>query len=425
LRYTELQNTPDSNQLVDHLFRHEAGKMVSVLTRIFGLQHIEIAEDIVQDTFVKAVHEWSYNSVPPNPQAWLYKVAKNKTIDYIRHQKHVEEYASEVNLLLKSEWTLSTSVNSLFLDKEINDSQLRMIFTSCHPALPAESRIALTLKTLCGFSIIEIARAFLTTEANINKRLFRAKQKIREKNLKFEIPEGRDLADRLETVYKVIYLIFNEGYNASGAENLIREDLCAEAMRLGLLLGDHYIGKMPKTYALIALMCLHAARLEARIDDKGYIVLLKEQDRTLWSKELISKGYEYLSKASYGEEISEYHLEAAIAAHYCKAASFDATDWAEILNLYEMLLKINPSPVTILNKSIVVSQIYGPEKALEEIKNIKELQSYYHYHTTLAEFYSQLKKYKLARTHLEKALTLTNSNAEILLIKNRIDKLKK
>lgn len=397
--------------------------MVSVLTRIFGLQHIEIAEDIVQDTFVKAVHEWSYNSIPPNPQAWLYKVAKNKTIDYIRHQKHVEEYASEVNLLLKSEWTLLSSVNNLFLDNEIIDSQLRMIFTSCHPSLPVESRIALTLKTLCGFNIKEIAKAMLTTEANINKRLFRAKQKIREENLSFEIPAGKDLSERLDTVYKVIYLLFNEGYNASDSENLIREDLCAEAIRLGLLLSDNAIGKMPKTYALIALMCFHAARLQARLDDKGYIILLREQDRTLWSKELINKGYEFLSKASYGEEISEYHLEAAIAAHYCKPDKFEDTDWNAILGLYEMLIQINPSPVTVLNKSIVVSQIFGPKQALEEIINVKELQSYYLYHTTLAEFYTQLKEYVSAKSHLETALGLTNSNAEMNLIKQRIEKL--
>ncbi len=397
--------------------------MVSVLTRIFGLQHIEIAEDIVQDTFLKAAQEWSINNIPPNPQAWLYKAAKNKTIDYIRHRKHVEEYASEINHLLKSEWTLSSSVNDLFLDKEISDSQLRMIFTSCHPSLPAESRIALTLKTLCGFSIMEIAKALLTTESNINKRLFRAKQKIREAHLKFEIPEGKELADRLNTVYKVIYLLFNEGYSASHAENLIREDLCAEAIRLGIILSEHPVGKMPETYALIALMCFHAARLEARLDEEGSIILLKEQDRSLWSKELIAKGYEYLSKASYGEELSEYHLEAAIAAHYCRAQDFSQIDWVSILNLYEMLLKLNNSPVTILNKSIVISQIYGAEKAIEEIRDIPELGSYYFYHTTLAEFYSKLKNISSAKKHLETALTLTNSNAEKKLVKKRLEKL--
>ena len=177
--------------MIDHLFRHEAGKMVSVLTRIFGLKHIEIAEDIVQDTFLKALGEWGYHDVPENPRAWLYKVAKNRTIDIIRHQKYVAEYESELNLLLKSEWTLSHSVNNLFLDSEIEDSQLRMIFTSCHPELPKESQIALTLKTLCGFNIREIANALITTEANINKRLFRAKQKFRDENLKFEIPAGK------------------------------------------------------------------------------------------------------------------------------------------------------------------------------------------------------------------------------------------
>lgn len=398
--------------------------MVSVLTRIFGLQHIETAEDIVQDTFLKAVHDWSFNRIPPNPQAWLYKVAKNKTIDYIRHQKHVRDYETELNILLKSEWTLSASVNNLFLENEIKDSLLRMIFTSCHPSLPVESGIALTLKTLCGFNIKEISKALLTTEANINKRLFRAKQKIKEENLKFEIPEGRDLAARLETVYKVIYLLFNEGYNAADAETLVRKDLCQEAIRLCVLLSEHPIGKMPDTYALIALMCFQAARLDARIDTSGRIVLLAEQDRILWDHDLILKGYEYLSMASYGEEISEYHLEAAIAAHYCKAPAFHDTDWAAILDLYNMLLKMKPSPVTLLNRSIVIAQLSGAEQALKEIEGLIELDSYYLYHTVIAEFYSDTGKYTNARSHLLKALELTKSNAEIKLINKRIEKIK-
>jgi len=397
--------------------------MVSVLTRIFGLTRIETAEDIVQDTFVKALDEWGYNKIPENPQAWLYRVAKNKTIDYLRHQKHVQDYESEINHLLKSEWTLSASVNNMFLDNEIQDSQLRMIFTTCHPALPVESQIALTLKTLCGFSINEISRALLTTESNVNKRLFRAKQKIREAHFKFEIPMGDDLIDRLDSVHRIIYLIFNEGYNSTENEKIIRKDLCAEAMRLCQLLGEHSAGSMPVTFALLALMCFHASRLDARTDDKGFIILLKEQDRNSWNKALIGKGFEYLAASGSGNAISEYHIEAGIAAYHCSAQSFDDTDWENILKMYDLLMKINPSPVTVLNRSIVISQIKGTEEALNELLALRSLDNYYLYHSTLGYFYKELKNFNDARKHLEKAITLTKSVAEKKLISKKIAEL--
>ena len=416
----DVKKTGNNENLASHLFRTEAGKMVSVLTRIFGLSHIEIAEDIIQDTFVKALDEWSYNNIPPNPQAWLYKVAKNKTIDYLRHQKHVQEYESDISYLLKSEWTLTSSVNSMFLDSEIQDNQLRMIFTSCHPALPAESQIALTLKTLCGFSIKEISRALLTTESNVNKRLFRAKQKIREGHFKFEIPMGDDLLERIDAVHKVIYLIFNEGYNSTESDKIIRKDLCAEALRLCQLLGEHPVGNVPNTFALMALMCFHASRLDSRTDDLGYIILLKEQDRNLWNKALIAKGFEYLSLASEGLRVSEYHIEAGIAAYHSSAKNFESTDWESILNLYNMLEKINSSPVTILNKSIVIAQLKGPSEALQELLKLQSLDKYYLFHSTLAQFYKELNQQQNALKHLEKALKLTSSKSEIALIQKKI-----
>jgi len=312
----------------------------------------------------------------------------------------------------------------MFLDNEIRDSQLRMIFTSCHPSLPQESQIALTLKTLCGFSIKEISRALLTTEANVNKRLFRAKQKIREEHFKFEIPMGDNLADRLDSVYKVIYLIFNEGYSCTESEKIIRKDLCAEALRLCQLLSEHQVGNRPKTYALMALMCFHASRLDARIDDKGLIILLKEQDRTLWNKALIAKGFEYASIASSGSKLSEFHLEAGIAAYHSSARSFEETDWENIMKLYNLLEKINPSPITLLNKAIVLSQLKTPKEALDELLKIRELDKYYLYHSTIALFYRDLKMTEKALNHLETALSLTSSKAEITLIKKRISELK-
>jgi RNA polymerase sigma-70 factor (ECF subfamily) len=298
-----------------------------------------------------------------------------------------------------------------------------MIFASCHPALPEESKIAFTLKTLCGFSIKEIARALITSETNINKRLFRARKKLREKHLKFEIPMGDELLKRLDSVHKVIYLIFNEGYNSTESDKIIRKDLCAEAMRLCQLLIEHNEGSTPKTFALLALMCFHASRLEARIDDEGCIILLREQNRKLWNKALIVKGYEYLSESTGANTISEYHLEAGIAGYHSSARSYEETDWDSILKLYDILIRLNPSPVTLLNRSIALSQIEGTKKALEELLRIKKLDNYYLFHTTLAHFYKDLNEIADAKKHLERALALTNSSSEIQLIKRKIEEI--
>ena len=415
--------TGNADLMVDHLFRHESGRMVSALTRIFGLSHIEIAEDIVQDTFLKALKDWRFNNIPPNPQAWLYKAAKNKTIDYLRHQKHVHDFETESGSLIKSEWTMFAEINNVFSDKEINDNQLRMIFASCNPLLPMESRIAFTLKTLCGFNAREIAKALLTTEVNINKRLTRAKQKLRDNHLKFDIPQGEELEARIESVYRVLYLLFNEGYSAAEAESFIRKDVCAEAIRLTEILSENAIGNKPKTFALLALMCFQAARLDARIDDKGYIILLKKQNRSLWNKTLIARGLEYLSKSAQGDELSEYHIEAAIASYHSSSASFGETNWAEILNLYDILIKIKPSPVTILNRSIVIAELKSIKEALNEIKDIKELDQYYLFHATLGEFYTRLNRISDAKEQYKKALKLISSPAEKNLIKQKLLKI--
>ena len=413
-----------SDKLVDHLFRHEAGKMVSVLTRIFGPDRMEIAEDIVQDTFLKALHEWSFNRVPENPSAWLYRVAKNGAIDILRRNKYTEEYKSELNYLLKSEWTLTSSVDNLFVDSEIKDSQLRMIFTCCYPELPPESQIALTLKTLCGFSVKEIARALITSEANINKRLFRAKQKINELNIPFRIPGENEIRKRIEIVYKVIYLLFNEGYNSSTENMVIRKDLCSEAIRLAQILAGHDAGKNPATYALISLMYLHFARLDARVDSEGKILLLKEQDRSLWDKELIDTGLGYLEHASSPEFISEYQIEAGIAAYHATAESFKETNWKKILELYDILVKMKPGSINRLNRAIAVFQVHGAKKAINELKLIDDLDNYYLYHSTFGELYFQSGLYNESVNHFETALKLTDSKAEKSLLKNKMEKVK-
>jgi len=272
--------------------------MAAVLTRLLGFHALELAEDIVQDTLLQAMSTWKFKGVPENPSAWLYTVAKRKAIDTIRQQKIHEQLHSEISLLLKSEWTLSPTVNQLFLDNEIEDSQLRMIFACCHPSIPYESQIALTLKTLCGLSISEIAHSFLTNNETITKRLYRAREQIREENISLEVPVPASLPGRLDAVMHSLYLLFNEGYNSSHPDQLIRHDLCGEAMRLCLLLVNNPVTHIPKVDALLALMCFQASRSEARTYNDGAIVLLKDQDRSRWSQPLIEKGKYYLEQAA-------------------------------------------------------------------------------------------------------------------------------
>lgn len=408
---------------MDHLFRHESGKMVSVLTRVFGFNDIEMAEDIVQETMYKALQEWPFHQVPDNPQAWLYKVARNKAIDMLRKQKKLLYNTDSVAAMALMEKNVSGQIDELFLDHEIQDSQLRMIFACCYPEISIESQIALTLKTLCGFSIKEIAKAFVTGEETINKRLLRAKQKIRNENITLDVPTGRELGKRLQSVLKTVYLLFNEGYNASSADILIRKDICLEAMRLVILLTEQPATNQVETQALLALMCFHAARFDSRIDAEGGIILLKDQDRKLWDKELIRKGYLYLNEASIGYITNEYVIEAGIMAVHCSASSYDKTDWPVILRLYESLEEIKDTPVVKLNKAIVIGQINGPKVAIEEILNNVPMKDYYLYHATLGELYFQSNDVFQAKQQLKLAMSLTDSNAEKLLLEKKLAKI--
>lgn len=322
---TESNN--EVNKIVDHLFRHEAGKMVAVLTRIFGFKNIEQAEDIVQDTIIRALETWKFGKLPDNPQAWLYRTAKNKAIDLIRRQKVKHKIESEIAPLLRSEYTLVPSMNDMFRENEIKDSQLRMMFACCHPSISQESQVTLMLKTLCGLSSKEIGNAFLTNEETIQKRLYRTKEKIREEHISLDYPGADMMQSGLDAVLRALYLLFNEGYNSSHPEKLIREDLCEEAMRLTLLLTANPKTNLPYANALLALMCYHSSRFGARLDDKGFVVLLKDQDRTQWNKFLIERGNEYLSCSAEGNSIHQYHIEAAIASLHANAKSYKLTDW--------------------------------------------------------------------------------------------------
>jgi RNA polymerase sigma-70 factor (ECF subfamily) len=408
------------NQLVSHLFRHEAGKMTAVLARMFGFDRIEIAEDIVQDTLLKALVEWR-SRIPDNPSAWLYKVAKNKALDLLRREKLFIEISEELSHLSEKQ---QPEPGNLFLNYEIEDSQLRMLFACCHPAITLESQIALSLKILGGLSAAEIARALLTSEDTINKRLYRAKERIRTENIVLEVPRSKELTVRLEAVLKIIYLIFNEGYSSSHPDYLIRQDLCEDAIRICLLLTGNALTNLPKTNALMALMCFQVARFPARLDKDGTIILLKDQDRSLWNKFMTSRAYQFFRNSSIGNEISEYHIEAAIASYHASAESFEKTNWEVILRLYNLLADIKPTPFVFLSRAIVKGYLYGAKTALEELEKINTLQQNYIYHTAKGDLHTQLKEEGKARQCYEKALQLIVSDPERRLLEKKLMQLK-
>jgi RNA polymerase sigma factor (sigma-70 family) len=396
--------------------------MVSALTRIFGMHNLELAEDVVQDTLLKACTEWAYGTIPENPSAWLFTVARNKALDVIRREKYRKEYAADISHLLKSEYTASSVLNELFLDHEIRDDQLRMMFACCHPALPQEAQVAITLRTLCGLSPAEIARAFLSSEDTINKRLYRAREKLRSVRAEFEIPSGSGLSSRLQQVLSAIYLLFNEGYNSTQHDLLIRDDLTDEAIRLAELLAAHPVTARPEVHALLALMLFHASRNKARIGENGAIILLAGQDRSAWNREMIEKAAEHLALSSEGDALSEYHIEAAIAFNHALAPSYAATDWKAILDLYDLLLQhFGSSPIVELNRAIALAQVEGPQAGLSAIENIDEqLENYYLFHATKGDLLFRSEKYKEAKTAFENALKLTHSATEIGFLKERI-----
>ena len=410
----------EPNQLVDHLFRTEAGKMTAVLTRLFGFKQHETAEDIVHDTIYQALETWRFNRVPDNPTAWLYRVAKNKAIDHLRRENRMAEITSELKPLLKSEYTLPTVVNHYFNENEIADSQLRMMFAACHPAIPEEAQIALVLKALCGFSIEEIAHAFLSNKDAIEKRLYRAKEKIREANIQLDVPVGNDFQTRLETVLQCIYLLFNEGYNSSTSDSIIRKDLCYEAIRLCILLTENEPSNLPETNALLALMCYNASRFDARIDSNGLIVLLQNQDRSKWDKELMLRGQYYLNISSSGQGLSTYHLEAAISSMHCMADSFEQTNWKAILGMYNLLAERKPSPVVLLNRAIALSFAESKQVAIEEIKKLDSLKNHYLYNAALGDLYFDIDKLSEAKAFYETALKQTQSLQERELLKKKL-----
>lgn len=348
--------------LIEHLFRRQAGKMVAHLTRLLGPARLDLAEEAVQDTMVRALQGWPFQGIPPNPEAWLFRVAHNAAIDAIRRRRETAEFVEA-----------AAAPDLPDPDDQLRDDELRMVFLCCHPEIPRDAAVALSLKTVGGFSVREIARAFLADDAAIAQRLVRAKRLIRERGITLELPSAPDLEARLDAVLDVLYFIFNEGYAAHEGDALIRHDLCGEALRLARLVAASSLNH-PRVDALVALMALQAARTPARVDALGNLVLLDDQDRALWDQRLIAMGFHHFDRSMTGDAVSAYHVEAAIAATHVRGP-----DWPVVLELYDDLLKLKPSPVVALNRAVAVAKVHGAEAGLAALPESAKLANYYLY----------------------------------------------
>lgn len=398
----------------DHLFRYEFGRLVAALTRIFGLRNVALAEDVVQDTFCRALEVWKLRGVPENPSAWLLTCAKNRAIDLLRRERAARELVSQFGDAVESEWTLVPTVNSAFDVDAIGDDELRMIFSCCHPELSESTQIALTLNVFCGFTAGEIAAALLSKRPAIEKRIERGKKVLAASERLFDFADG-ELPERLSAVERVIYLMFNEGYHGASTKTAIRAELCREAMRLGAVLIENARVATTSSYALCALMSFHAARLRSRTNAAGELVSLFDQDRSLWDADLIARGVRLLERAATGSEASAYHLEAAIAAVHCAASTAEATDWSQIVWLYDLLMRVAPSPVVALNRAIAISYRDGPEAGIAEIRSIGEnerLASYPFYPAALGELEMRSGNVEEARRQFEAAVSLARNATE-------------
>ena len=395
---------------IDHLFRHQFGKMVSILTKIFGFEHLETIEDAIQDTFIRAIKSWQ-NEMPENPEAWLTAAAKNRVIDIFRSVK-----AEKARSFSENPISIGMKIDELFLDHEIEDSQLRMIFAACHPKLDPKEQIAFALRTISGFSIKEIAAALLVKQETIKKRLQRARKMVAEEDLKFEIPNGENLPSRLDRVMEVIYVIFNEGFHPNKKELVIRKELCGEAMRLAKLVLKKEELRVQKFYALFALMCFHSARLDSKIDENNELISLSKQDRSKWYFPLVALGNDAMNKSVEGLTIfSSYHYEAAIAAEHLRAANFDSTNWEIIAKHYKELINLQENVYSKLNLAIVYLQMEELQKALRMFERINSkdlVQKEYLYFASLAEYHHLNKDKTQAIINIDFALSKLTNPAE-------------
>lgn len=404
-------------ELIAQLYKTEYRKIISVLCKLFGIVHIEIAEDIVNDTFLLASETWGFKDIPENPTAWLYTVAKNKTKDYFKRDKTFSEKIVDFKLLQNQSEEIEIDLSH----KNITDSQLQMIFTICNPIIPKEAQIGLALRILCGFGIDEIAEAFLTNKETINKRLFRAKEKLRAENIKIELPNENDIHARLETVLATLYLLFNEGYYSSTQKTHLRKELCLEAMRLTYFLIENETTNQPIVNALMALMCFHASRFEARTNQTGEPILYDQQDRNLWNEELIAKGNFFLIQSAQGNELSKYHLEANIA-YWHSSKIENPQKWTNILQAFNHLLLIEYSPITALNRTYALAQVKGKQTAITEAEKLN-LRDNHLYFSLLGNLYTDIDNTEAIK-NFEIALNLARTDSDKSTITKNLHDLK-
>ena len=400
-------------QLVEHFFRHETGRLHGALVRLVGVENLSLAEDVAQEAMLRALRTWSMGGIPPNPSAWITRVAMNLARDAMRHKRM--SGSKETAIITHIEQTYSTPAVAVETAHEIRDDALRLMFVCCHPSIAPDAQVVLALKVLCGFSTAEIARAFLSSDAAIEKQLTRTKQRIQNSGIAFDIPEGEDLAPRLDGVLAALYLLFNEGYKASAGERLLREDLCHEAIRLTALLVTHPVGRTSRSRALLALMLLTAARFPSRLDEHGELLRLDDQDRSKWDQSLIARGLVELVEAAEGSALSEYHLQAGIAAIHCTAPDYHSTDWARILRHYDELNRIRPSPIVALNRAVAVANLQGPQAGLDAIAAIPQrerLESHYLLHAVVGELEWRQQNHGAAAESFRRALQLAHVGPE-------------
>lgn len=403
------------NDLIPHLFRTEYRKIVSVLCRRFGFHEIEAAEDIVSDTFLTASQSWGIQGVPPNPVGWLYQVAKNKAKNHLHR-----------NMIWQQKIAPGIQDNAAFSDEadidlsaqNIIDSQLQMMFAICDPAIQVESQIALSLRVLCGFGIEEIADAFQINKDTVNKRLLRAKEKLRQAGIRVEAPEPAEVEARLQPVLTTIYLLFNEGYYSVSRNIALRRDLCLEAMRLCAMLIENPQTDQPQVNALLSLMCFHASRFDARLDGQGELVMMEEQNTDLWNSDLIGKGGYFLRSSAKGQTLSRYHLEAAIAYwHTVKGDPFEK--WENILQCYNQLLQLHYTPSAALNRTYAFSKVHGKERAIREAEKL-DLKGNHFWELLLGDLYTGIDD-KKAQVHFRNALTLAKTETEKQAIRKKMN----
>lgn len=405
--------------LITQLFKTEYRKIIAVLCKLFGIVHIEIAEDITNDTFLLASETWGLKGIPENPTAWLYTVAKNKTKDYFKRHK---TFSEKIVVDFKQHQNQIEEIEVDLSHKNITDSQLQMIFAICNPIIPAEAQIGLALRILCGFGINEIAEAFLTNKETINKRLFRAKEKLRAENINIELPTENDVTTRLETVLATLYLLFNEGYHSSTQKTHLRKELCLEAMRLNYFLIENETTNKPIVNALMALMCFHASRFEARTNQIGEPILYDQQDKNLWNEELIAKGNFYLIQSAKGNELSKYHLEANIA-YWHSSKIENPKKWDNILQAYNQLLLIEYSPITALNRTYALAQVKGKQTAIIEAEKLQLTDNHFYY-SLLGYLHTDMDNAK-AISYFEIAQQKAKTDNDKLLLNKKLNDLKK